>query len=101
MLRSVISLALVAAILGAGSVLDVRGTSAQCSFTPGTPVQLAGTPHLFVVDDAGVLHWAGDTRALAGRTVNWGSQCAVSLSELSAAPRGDPAAVPGGVRLTR
>ncbi|MBM2812719.1 MAG: hypothetical protein HW416_3478, partial [Chloroflexi bacterium] len=37
-----------------------------------------------------VLHWGGDTRSLAGRVINWSGQCAVNLSQLTAAPRGDP-----------
>src|SRR5262249_31767128 len=44
---------------------------------PGGLVQLAGTPHLFVCGTDGLLHWAGDTRALAqqvalGQPVTWG-----------------------------
>jgi hypothetical protein len=85
-----LTLALLAAVLFPSSFLNVAPASAQCSYTPGTPVQLTGTPHLFIVDDNGILHWGGDTRALAGRTINWGSQCAVGLAELMRTPRGDP-----------
>jgi hypothetical protein len=49
-----------------------------------------GTPHLFIVDEQGVLHWGGDTRALAGRTINWNARCNVGLDALRAMPRGDP-----------
>ncbi|HXI16574.1 MAG TPA: hypothetical protein VNM48_09390 [Chloroflexota bacterium] len=31
---------------------------------------LAGTPHLWISDDQGTLHWGGDTRALSGRAIN-------------------------------
>jgi hypothetical protein len=56
----------------------------------GAVVQLAGTPHLFVADEAGVLHWGGDTRGLAGRFVDWGNRRAASLEQLRAYARGDP-----------
>ena len=51
---------------------------------------LQGTPHLFLVDDQGVLHWNGDTRALQGRDVDWGTRTEVTLDALRALPRGDP-----------
>jgi hypothetical protein len=57
---------------------------------PGAVVALRGTPHLWVADAQGVLHWAGDTRALAGRTVDWGSHREASLDEIRALRRGDP-----------
>ncbi|MGI8423731.1 MAG: DUF2927 domain-containing protein [Chloroflexota bacterium] len=60
------------------------------SLRKGALVALAGTPHLWIADDAGVLHWAGDTRALAGRAVDWGNKREVSLIELRALRRGAP-----------
>src|SRR5687767_12443624 len=63
---------------------------AQVSLPPGALVALSGTPHLWIADDAGVLHWAGDTRALTGRTVDWGNRRDVSLTELRALRRGTP-----------
>jgi hypothetical protein len=52
---------------------------------------LSGTPHLFINDTAGVLlHWGGDTRALAGRTIQWGNTCTLQLPQLEATARGDP-----------
>jgi hypothetical protein len=62
----------------------------QGGLVPGMVVALQGTPHLFIADEAGVLHWAGDTRALADRPVNWGQRIEVGLDELQALPRGDP-----------
>lgn len=56
----------------------------------GSLVALAGTPHLWVADDAGVLHWAGDTRALAGLPVRWDTRRDLTAAELEALPRGDP-----------
>ena len=38
---------------------------------PGSVVQLAGTPHLWVADTIGGLHWGGDTRALRPQHVDW------------------------------
>jgi hypothetical protein len=56
----------------------------------GAVVSLAGTPHLWVADREGVLHWVGDTRALARRTVRWETRTEVSRAQLRQAPRGDP-----------
>ena len=63
---------------------------AQQIFLPGTVVALEGTPHLWIADDQGVLHWGGDTRALAGRHINWSARAEVSLAGLRALPKGDP-----------
>ena len=63
---------------------------AQEPFAPGAIVALQGTPHLWIADGQGVLHWGGDTRALAGRHVNWGDRTEVSLAYLRTLPVGDP-----------
>src|SRR5437763_1480460 len=82
--------AIVIGLSGQFWLTSVPTTTAQCTYAPGSPVQLVGTPHLFIVDDQGLLHWGGDTRALAGHDIAWGNQCTVTLSELTAAARGDP-----------
>lgn len=64
--------------------------AAPKSLAPGAVVGLAGTPHLWIADSAGVLHWGGDTRALAGKQVNWNDRRDVSLAELQTYPIGDP-----------
>ncbi|MCY3914053.1 MAG: hypothetical protein OXG43_12545 [Chloroflexi bacterium] len=64
------------------------GTSATISH--GTVVGLQGTPHLWIADAEGVLHWGGDTRALAGRTINWDDRVEVSVEQLQDLERGDP-----------
>jgi hypothetical protein len=64
--------------------------SGQATYPPGAVIGLAGTPHLWVADDQGVLHWSGDTRALAGHAVSWGSRVDLSVDQLRAARRGDP-----------
>ena len=56
----------------------------------GAVVGLAGTPHLWVADALGTLHWAGDTRALAGKNVQWGNRSEVNLAQLQGMRRGDP-----------
>ena len=60
------------------------------TFPPGAVLALQGTPHLWVADAGGVLHWAGDTLALAGRFVNWNWRAEVHLATLRTLPRGDP-----------
>ncbi len=60
------------------------------ALTAGAVVSLQGTPHLWVADDDETLHWVGDTRALAGRQVNWENRTEVTLSELQDLRRGDP-----------
>lgn len=57
---------------------------------PGTVFQLQGTVHLWIADHHGVLHWAGDTRALAGKYVAWSNRRDVSLAELQTYRIGDP-----------
>ena len=56
----------------------------------GTVISLRGTPHLWFADAQGVLHWGGDTRALAGRQISWSDRVEVSLEELKVLPIGDP-----------
>ena len=65
---------------------------AQGAFAHGTVVALRGTPHLWIADRQGVLHWAGDTRALADKYVRWGreSRVEVTLEQLRRLSRGDP-----------
>jgi hypothetical protein len=53
-------------------------------------VGLAGTPHLWIADDQGVLHWGGDTRALHDRPIHWNDWLQLTEAEIRAAPRGDP-----------
>ena len=63
---------------------------AQGVFAHGAVVALQGTPHLWIADQQGILHWAGDTRALAGRHVRWDSRIEVTLAQLQGLNRGDP-----------
>ena len=56
----------------------------------GTLVLVRNTPHFWVADEQGVLHWASGTRALVGRYVRWSDQRAVSAAELEQLPRGEP-----------
>ncbi len=82
------SLVVLAIAVGAFMALPVA--HAQQVFVPGAVVALEGTPHLWIADDQGVLHWGGDTRALSGRNINWSARTEVSLEGLRALPKGDP-----------
>ena len=70
------------------------GVFARPSHAPvlstGAVITLHDTPHIFIVDENAVLHWAGDTRALQNRPVDWNTRSDVSLDELKALPRGNP-----------
>ena len=72
-------------IVGSGAISDAQSTLGR-----GAVVALRNTPHIWVADDVGVLHWAGDTRALATRYVDWGSRRDVELGDLRQLRRGDP-----------
>ena len=63
---------------------------ARPPFAHGAVVALQGTPHLWIADEQGTLHWGGDTRALAGKHVNWDDRTEVSLDRLRTLPVGDP-----------
>jgi hypothetical protein len=62
----------------------------QDALPEGTVIALQGTPHLWVADKQGVLHWAGDTRALADKVILWDTRREVTLEALQRLPRGDP-----------
>ena len=47
----------------------------------------------------GTLHWAGDTRALADRFVDWGARQELSATEIASLPKGDPWLSAGLVKL--
>src|SRR5438093_10683281 len=65
-----------------------------CDLTTSRPTgavaELTGTPHLWIQDADGRLHWAGDTRALAGQTVRWESRCTGGVDFFQRAQVGDP-----------
>jgi hypothetical protein len=81
-----------AAALAAGAPHTPRAAAdAACApIAADGVVRLAGTPHLFVCGDDGLLHWAGDTRALAEHPVDWSDQRTLGVTDLSALGRGDP-----------
>ena len=88
-IRSWFSAVVVAALLGS-MLAPVSAVQARGAFAHGTVVALQGTPHLWFADAQGVLHWGGDTRALAGRYTNWNNRVEVSLEQLRTLQRGDP-----------
>ena len=69
---------------------------AACGAVPeGGVLRLAGSLHLFVCGADGLVHWAGDTRALqqhqaAGDAVDWPGLRSATREELLALPRGEP-----------
>ena len=66
----------------------------------GTVVLLQGTPHFWVADETGTLHWASDTRVLVGRYVRWQAVREVTPEALQALPRGE-AWLPSPVAFVR
>ena len=87
--RTYVGAVLFVALIG-GMLAPALTARAGGTITHGTVVALQGTPHLWIADSDGVLHWGGDTRALAGRHVNWNDRVEVSLAQLEALERGDP-----------
>lgn len=78
-------------LVGAPFGLAGAAPAPGLSFARGAVAALAGTPHIWIADDRGALHWAGDTRALAGHYVNWSDRTEVTYSDLrSNAAVGDP-----------
>ena len=59
-------------------------------FAKGAVVSLKGTPHLWFADERGTLHWASDTRALAGRGPFSNTRTEVTLEQLRTLPLGEP-----------
>ena len=73
-----------------GTLVPALTVQAQGVFAHGAVVALQGTPHLWIAGPQGVLHWAGDTRALAGKHVLWSNRIEVTLAQLQGLNRGDP-----------
>jgi hypothetical protein len=96
--RMLFRLSLLAAALPRHAAEPVLAAPAPSSLSPlplGAVVSLANTPHLWIADERGVLHWAGDTRALDGRYVDWSEfnyrdRRETPLAQLRAYPLGDP-----------
>ena len=81
---------LVVLAIAVAAFVAVPVAQAQQVFVHGAVVALQGTPHLWIADEQGVLHWGGDTRALADRHINWSARAEVSLDGLRALEMGDP-----------
>ena len=89
--RTFIGLATLAALLALVLAPPPRRSFAAAPvLTTGAVVALRGTPHLFVVDSNGAVHWSGDTRALQDRYVDWSTRNEVSQDELKSLLRADP-----------
>src|SRR5438132_787928 len=68
------------------------------SYPEGAVFTLTGTPHLWIFQQ-GLLHWAGDTRALASTSFRWDRQCAMDLTFLQTVRIGDPILSLGLVKI--
>ncbi len=89
-LRSWFSIIVAAGYL-LGSAFAVPAAQAQQGpHAHGAVVGLKDTPHLWIADEHGVLHWGGDTRALAGKHIAWSNRIEVCLPRLRTWPVGDP-----------
>lgn len=86
------ALACMALILGltAFAAPALAGPAAQQTAPAGAVFALSGTPHLWIADAQGTLHWGGDTRALADKAINWADRREVSLAQLQGFRIGDP-----------
>ncbi len=80
----------VALLLALAAVPARAGELFQATAATGAVIAIQGTPHLFIADEQGVLHWGGDTRGLQGRYVNWSDRREVTVDQLRAYRRGDP-----------
>jgi hypothetical protein len=76
--------------LFAFAVPALAGPAAQVTANPLSVLSLIGTPHLWIADEQGILHWGGDTRGLVGRNINWSDRRDITLDQLRAFRRGDP-----------
>ena len=81
---------LVAAVSVFVALAALPAVQAQQQFARGAVVALQGTPHLWIADEQGVLHWGSDTRALEGKHINWSDRTEVSLEQIRTLPVGDP-----------
>src|SRR5947209_4893953 len=71
----------ITAVVGAGATSAFAAPDVATS-APGSVVSLPGGSFLWVADEQGVLHLVGDTRALAGHTVDWSKPQQLTLDQL-------------------
>ena len=60
--------------ISAAAVAGSVGATQSLEKSAGIPIRLEGTDHIFLVGDDNKLHWVGDTRALAGKSVLWSKE---------------------------
>jgi hypothetical protein len=87
--RAVLACALVVGAAVAGLPLRLAAACGS-ALNEGDVVALRDTPHVWAADANGVIHWGGDTRALAGHPVNWNARREVTADGLRTLPLGDP-----------
>ena len=83
----------------AGASGDLEAAALQPSCGAGGVIQLEDSSHLWILDQDLRMHWAGDTRALVGRTVDWNCRITGRLTEVRLVPRGDPWLSTGLVKI--
>jgi hypothetical protein len=86
--RLVLAVAAAAGIAAPGGAY--AAPAAALTVAPNGTVSLQGTPHLWIADANGALHLAGDTRALADKTVDWGTRVTATLADIRSTPLGAP-----------
>ena len=96
--RRLIAVGIVVAALVAGLRADAAPLQQQAG-SPGAVYALTGSPHVWVADEEGALHWVADTRALIGKTVRWSDRREVSVEQLRSFRLGDPWVSAGMVTL--
>jgi len=57
---------------------------------PAEVVGLSGTSNLYVADAQGVIHFAGDPSALAGKALDWNARADITPDQVAALPLGAP-----------
>ena len=74
----------------APAAAQARPLNAPPPVYAGEVLALEQTPHLWVADQQGVAHLAGDPVALAAHPVDWKDRREITKDELGAMPRGEP-----------
>ena len=67
-----------------GPVPRARGLTLGGPFATGAVVALQDAPDLWVAGDDGKLHWAGDTRSLSNKRVDWSNRTEITFDQLYA-----------------
>lgn len=80
-------------------LLSPAAVQAQAILPTTQVVTLHDTPHLWIRGTDGRFHWAGDTRALSGRPIDWSARVVLSHSQMQFVPIGTPYLSAGLLKL--